>query len=80
MIAVLWTSGPASSLTLYMMLFTFLIVGFVFAPQEWKRDRRALVGLALLVIGLVGKAAYAAVVSPGVCDRAWGWLVIECWL
>lgn len=80
MIALLWTSGAASSVSLYLSLVTLVVVGFVFAPQEIKRDKRAVVGLVLLALGLIGQTASAAVVGLGVCGRPWWWLVIECYL
>lgn len=79
MIALLWTSGAASSVSLYLSVAMVVIVGFVFAPQEIKRDKRAVVGLVLLALGLIGKTAFAAVVGPGVCGRPWAWLIVECW-
>lgn len=72
--------ATSSSLSLYSSLVGLVILFMVYAPQEWKRDRRALVGLALLVGGLIGKTAYAAVITPGVCSRPWGWVILECWL
>ena len=78
MIAI--SSGVSSSLSLYSSLVGLVILSMVFAPQEWKRDKRAIVGAALLILGMVGKSAYAAVIAePSICRSDYWFLIIECW-
>jgi glucose uptake protein GlcU len=74
-------SGPVfSDLSLAFTVLTVVLMGFVYAPQEWKRDKRVIVGFLLVLAAVVGHPLYAFPFDPIVCRSEWWWLFIECYL
>ena len=67
--------GWLSSLAFYLTILTAVPVGLLLAPQSVRRDKRVLIGLALVLLALIGMPTFAAV-TP-ICKYAF-W-AIECW-
>ena len=77
MIAFLVVSAPAlSSLSLYLSMLTVVPIGLLLAPSGVRRDKRVIVALALIGLGVIGVPVFAAVTS--VCSYVW-WFAWECW-
>ena len=74
------TSPAFSSLSLAVFLGGCLIVGLIFAPQPIKRDKRVLVVLALFLLALIGQPVSAVTFRARICDGAYWFWFIECWL
>jgi hypothetical protein len=64
-----------SSLGFYLTLLTVVPTGLLLAPQPIRTDKRVLIGLALLVLVMIGHPTYAAYTR--ICD--WAWFAWECW-
>lgn len=69
------TSGATSALSLYGVLCMIPIL-LLWSPQHVRRDKRVLVGAALVIVAALGFPALAA--DSKICEICPWWLCIEC--
>lgn len=80
--AFVMLSNPAiSALSLYASLLACVLAGVAFAPQQVRRDKRAIVAVVVIVLAAIGIRASAAVI-PDICQDPnlpeWMWWLYGC--